>query len=454
MPSLLVGHHRPGFYLRVITEGVITAGDVIRKTADGPHRVSVAEIDALLYLPNRDVERMRVALDIPALSPGWQGSFRALLAAAGQTGASAGGPAIGTEPAWPGFQPLLVVEVTPESRTVTSIRLAHPTGAALPPVRAGQYVTMRIPTAGRPVVRSYSLSGSPRADTYRISVKREEGGLASGWLHEHVHAGDTLDVAAPRGEFILAPGDGPVLLVSAGIGATPVLGMLHELAAARRRRTVWWFHAARGPADHAFAAEAADLVARLPHARLHVRYSGGPAGGRPDQVGIPGGAVSFGHLDAEAFTLAGVPADADAYLCGPESFMRDMAAALVAVAVEAGRIHIELFGTRSPINPGIVDPRRVPPHPPAGAPGVGPTVTFARGGLSVPFDPRYGSLLALAEACDIPTRWSCRTGVCHTCSTPLLTGKVVYRPDPLEPATPGQALICCAAPVTDLVLDL
>ena len=293
---------------------------------------------------------------------------------------------MGAEPAWPGFRPLRIVDVTRRAATVTSIRLADPTGSGAATGPGRQYVTVRIPRGDRPVVRSYSLSGPPGADTYRISVKREQHGLASGWLHEHVQLGDTLDVAAPRGEFTLAPGDGPVVLVSAGVGATPVLAMLHELAADRAaaggvvvpRRT----RAGRSCLRRRGRRPGRPAARRAP-ARALQRSAGGP----PPTRSRRGGAVNFGHLDAEAFTLAGVPADADAYLCGPEAFMRDMTAALVAVGVHAGRIHIELFGARSPINPGIVDPRRVPPHPPAGAAGVGPTVTFARGGLSVPFDP-------------------------------------------------------------------
>jgi ferredoxin len=134
--------------------------------------------------------------------------------------------------------------------------------------------------------------------------------------------------------------------------------------------------------------------------------------------------------------------------------MRDMTAALVAAGVDPGHIRTELFGARSPVNPGVVDARTVPPHPPSGPPGAGPMVTFARSGLSVPSDPRLATLLDLAEACDVPTRWSCRTGVCHTCSTPLLAGEVSYRTVPLDPPAPGQALLCCAAARTDLVLDL
>lgn len=436
MPRLLVAHHRPGFYLRVITEGVVAAGDDIVKTALGAHRISVADVDALLYLPGPDLALMRTALDVAALSPGWQGSFRDLLAAAA-SGAPAAGGVVGTAPAWSGFRPLRIVDITTESPTVSSFRLADPSGTTLPSAPAGQYVTVRIPRADRPVVRSYSLSGPPGAGTYRISVKREPQGIGSAWLHERARIGDELEVAAPRGDFVLADGAGPVVLVSAGVGATPVLAMLYQLVATGSSRQIWWFHAARDPVEQAFGAEVAALIDRLSDAHLQVRYSG-----------------RAGRLDADAFRVAGVPADAAAYLCGPEAFMRDMTTALVVAGVDDGHIHTELFGSRSPINPGVVDARTVPPHPPSGDPGPGPIVTFARTGLTVPFDGRFDTLLDLAEACDVPTRWSCRTGVCQTCSTPLLTGEVRYRPEPLDPPTAGDVLLCCAQASTDVVLDL
>src|SRR3954447_3952803 len=181
MAQLLVGHHRPGFYLRVLTEGPVEAGDEIVRTAAGPHGITVAEADALLYLPRRAVDGMRQALDVPALSRGWQGSFRELVDAA-----DAPPPA----PAWPGFRPLRVVEVVPESSTVSSILLAAPDGAALPPARGGQYLSLRVPGAGDPApVRSYSLSSAPGADRYRLSIKQESHGLVSGYLHRALRPG-------------------------------------------------------------------------------------------------------------------------------------------------------------------------------------------------------------------------------------------------------------------------
>ncbi|MEV6283120.1 MOSC and FAD-binding oxidoreductase domain-containing protein [Kribbella sp. NPDC051770] len=411
LPSLLVSHRRPGFYLRVITEGMVEAGDEIVRTRVGPEQLSVADVDGLLYLPDRDEEKLRATLRVPALSPGWVGSFRELLEK----------PVEAPQVGWAGFKPLTVERVVRESPTVVSV---HLTGDKLPSYRAGQYLTVRVPG---PAVRSYSLSTAPGGTAYRISVKRD--GVASRYIHEQLKAGMTLDVAAPRGEFVLEDEDGPALLVSGGIGITPVLAMLHTLAASPHPRPVWWIHITRDPA---FGEEVDELLDALPEMHRFVYTHGRPT---PDEL-----------------RALGVPKDATAYICGPTAFMDDLRGLLT----EAGltRIHTELFGALPPINPGLVGQTVVPPHAPAGEPGTGPLVTFARSGLSVPWSDQHGSLLELAEACDVPARWSCRTGVCHTCVTDLVAGEVSYEPQPLEPARSGQVLPCCARPADDVVIDL
>ena len=448
LPALLVGHHRPGFYMRVITEGHLQAGDAILKTRTGPHALSVADTDALLYLPGRDQDKLRAAVQIPALSPGWRGSFRDLLAAAGGDGAvSTPLPVAG--PAWPAFRGLRVAKIVREDETVSSVYLAAVDGTALPAARAGQYLTLRIAGAGQPApVRSYSVSSAPGAGTYRISVKQEPHGIVSSYLNHRLEPGAVLDVAAPRGDFVLDDGTGPVLLISAGIGVTPVLSMLHQLAKSRSDRETWWLHGARGPLEHPFAAEAHGLLASLPHAREHVFYSRAtPAERRRAHA-------AAGRLTTEALAGLGVPAAAGAYICGPASFMTDMRDALTAIGVDPALIHTELFGALASINPGLTGRTKRPPHQPPGPPGTGSLVTFARSGLTVPFGNHGRSLLDLADACDVPTRWSCRTGVCHTCITPLLFGDITYSPDPLEPPADGQILICCAQPATGIVLDM
>ncbi len=396
------------------------------------------------------MEGLLRALRIPALSPGWQGSFRALLdegPGAGNAGLTVTSP----PPAWPGFRQLTVTAIARESDSVISVRLEDPRGAPLPAARPGQYVTLRarLDNKARPVLRNYSLSGPPAAGYYRVSVKYEPGGAVSGYLHTRLAVGDQLDIAAPRGTFILDGTQAPVLLISAGIGATPVLAMLHALAQERSDREIWWLHGARNGREHSFAAEARALLGSLPKARARVYYS------RPGPDDLEGRDFdSAGRLSASVIAELKPPPGAEAYICGPAAFMDEVSAGLAGLGFDGPRIHTEPFGPKQAETPGIVAAPGRAPHPPEGQPGNGPTIGFARSDLTVPWSSDYGTLLELAEACDVPVRWSCRTGVCQTCETTLITGNVGYSPGPVELPAEGSVFICCAQPRDDIVLDL
>ncbi|HEY6005674.1 MAG TPA: MOSC and FAD-binding oxidoreductase domain-containing protein [Anaeromyxobacter sp.] len=454
MPALLVSSGRPGFYMRVLQEGEVAAGDEIVQVAEGPERMTVARVSALLYLPGHvrgDLER---ALRIQALSPGWRGSFQAMLDhEEGVAGAAAGNPGLdppsGPPPAWQGFRTLRIARIARESSSVASFELEPADGAPLVAALAGQFVVLRLRLAAGapPVLRSYSLSGPPSLERYRVSVKREPRGVASAYLSDRARVGDLVEVSAPRGAFTLREGEGPVVLLSAGVGATPVLAMLHVLAAEASRRDVWWLFGARNRDEHPFREESRDLLRALPGGHSHVRYS------RPEDV--PGTDFDApGHLTVAALEEAGVPRDADFYLCGPPAFLRDLTVGLAGWGVSRARIHTEVFGPGESMTPGIAPAPARAPHPPPGAPGPGPLVSFARSGLAVPWNPSLGSLLELAEACDVPARWSCRTGVCHNCKSGLISGSVSYDPEPLDPPAAGSLLICCSRPAGDVVLDL
>jgi ferredoxin-NADP reductase/MOSC domain-containing protein YiiM/ferredoxin len=450
IPALLVSHHRPGFYFRVLEEGYVQAGDEIVKLASGPERMPVAEVDALLYLPGHTRQQLLRALRIPALSPGWQASFQALVDEGPGSG-NAGLAVTSPPPAWPGFRRLTVTAITPEAESVISIRLEDPEGVPLPAPRPGQYLTLRlrIDHEQSSVLRNYSLSGPPDAGYYRITVKREPDGAASGYLHTRLRLGDQLDIAAPRGTFILDRTHAPVLLISAGIGATPVLAMLQALAEEHSNREIWWLQGARSRRDQSFAAEAHSLLASLPNVHTHVCFS------RPGPDDSEGRDFdSVGRLTGSVLAELDPPRDAEAYLCGPTPFMDEVSAGLAALGIDASCIHTEPFGPAAGLTPGIAAPPARKPHPPAGQPGNGPTIEFARSNLAIPWSSDYASLLELAEACDVPVRWSCRTGVCHTCETTLIAGNVEYSPDPVEPPADGSALICCSQPRDHVALDL
>src|SRR5260370_1071971 len=342
MAAVLVAHHRPGFYFRVLQEGEVGAGDDIAKITGGPERISVAEVDALLYLPGQSSEQLQRALQIPALSKGWQSSFQAMLQQDLSSKTTVGNPGLADEeqaPAWPGFRQMQVARIHKESDSVTSFILSPIDGQPFPLCQAGQFVVLRllVDPGKPPVLRSYSLSDLPVADHFRISVKNDLNGIGSSFLCNRAREGDLLDVSAPRGSFTLRSSQNPVVLLSAGVCATPVMSMLHT----------------------------------------------------------------------------------------------------------------EVFGSLEAIAPGMAQVVHTP-HLPQGPPGSGPPVSFARSGIAAVWDPKFASLLELAEACDVPVRWSCRTGVCHTCMTGLIGGSIIYNPDPLERPAPGNVLDCVPKPTANV----
>ena len=454
MAALVVKHGRPGFYLRVLEEGEVEAGDAIVQVAPGPERMSVSEIDALLYKPGHPRDRLERALRIPVLSVGWRRSLEALLTQERKEGVTTGNagltPASGLPPAWRGFRPLRVSCKVRESGNVISLLLepadGQPVAAALP----GQFIVLRLGPASAPaLMRSYSLSGQPGAPSYRVSVKREAHGAAGAYIDDALRVGDIVDASAARGSFTLRPGDTPVVLLSAGIGVTPVLAMLHALAAEASTREIWWLYGTRNGREHPFAEETRGLLKALAHRHSYVCYSSPDPEDRPN--------VDFdapGRLNTGALQELNVPRDGDFYICGPSTFMSDLTAGLTGLGVAPDRIHTEMFGAGPSNTPGIAATSHRPPHVPAGPPGSGPTVSFARSGLNVRWGPSFHSLLELAEACDVPVRWACRTGVCHTCETGLVAGKIGYRPDPVDAPADGNLLICCSQPAGDIVIDL
>lgn len=458
MAALLVSHGRPGFYLRVIEEGDVEAGEEIIKVASGVEQMSVAETNALLYLPGHRREDLQRALRVPALSPGWKGSFQALLEQGLVVGTTSGNrglaPAdLSLSPlAWRGFRRVRVAAKVRESVDVISLVVEPADALPLAKPLPGQFIVMRLqPKHDKPpLIRSYSLSGAPSAAQYRLSIKCEIAGAASAYLDRQVNPGDMLEVSAPRGTFTLKSDERPLVLASAGIGITPVLAILHALAAELSTREIWWLYGARNGKHDPFAAESRALLRLLPRGRSRIWYSRPTA----DEDRLDKDFDAAGHMTVASFDALKVPHDADFYVCGPTEFMHALRTDLAALGVSSTRIHTETFGSGESRTPGIVNPHHRPVHAPVGPVGSGPLVSFARSNLSIHWHAKYQSLLELAEACDVPVRWSCRTGVCHTCESGFVAGAIDYQPDPIEWPADGNLLICCSRPRSDVVIDL
>ena len=250
-----------------------------------------------------------------------------------------------------------------------------------------------------------------------------------------------LELSGPSGKFVLDRSSRrPVVLLSAGVGATPVLAMLHALAAQRSQREVWWVHGARNGSEHPFREEVRELVGRLPNGRLHVRYS------RPEPRDAPGRDFhAEGRIDAAALRGLGVAGDAEHYLCGPAAFLDELTAGLRDAGVPDALVRSERFGPAAARASG-----RGRAAPSASAPSA---VAFSRSGVNATWDSSCPTLLDLAEANGVPAAAGCRIGSCHSCRTEVLDGSVRHDPEPLEPPPDGSALLCCALPEGDVVLD-
>ncbi len=236
---------------------------------------------------------------------------------------------------------LVVTAKVKETDEITSFHLAPADGRALEPFRTGQHlpVELDIPGQSAPVGRSYSLSGAPGQGTYRLSIKRETHGLASRHLHDNVEVGDLIRARRPSGDFVIPDDRSPLVLVSAGVGLTPMVSMLHAALSNETSRLVWYVHGARNGAHHALKSEVDALAAKHPGVRTQVHYT------RPrpnDQIG-----VDFqveGRVTAEQLVQLNAGADAQYMLCGPVPFLTDLKVGLEAAGVASERIHFETFG--------------------------------------------------------------------------------------------------------------
>lgn len=381
------------------------------------------------------------------------------------------------------FRRFRVARKQPESSVITSFYLQPEDGGPLWTARPGQYLTLRIPAGDAPVLRTYSLSCAVDSRSHhRISVKREAQGIGSGWLHDHVAEGDVIEIAAPRGGFVLEEdSDRPVLLLAGGVGLTPLLSMLHRLAVTGRR--AWFIHAVENGDVHALRDEVAELAAAS-DGRIAVRNvyrSPTPVdreSGRFDAEGVIDRALLQSLLPIDDYQV---------YLCGPTPFMVAMWRLLTGLGVAPDRIAYEFFGKggslarlaeekpaaapRAAHAPAhapkslanlefLTDPEaRAIPEPAhladAGTPAaMGAEVVFARSGVTAAWDSSSRTILELAEAAGLEPDFSCREGICNTCICDLREGELEYISDPLDPPPMGRALICCSRPVGRVVLDL
>jgi len=438
---------RLGFYFRVLEEGEIGAGDSIELVEHDEESVTIAEFIRVYLHDSHEPLGLKRVLASRDLGDAWKVYLKKMLKKAE--------PVTGPK-GWEGFRTLVVKRKVPESETITSYYLAPKDGEPLPGFLPGQFLTFRLQVSGhpRPVLRTYSLSDSPNhPDYYRVSIKRLAppddppelpAGLSSSYFHDHIGPGSELCAKSPRGKFHLDPADDtPVVLLSGGVGLTPMISMLNAIVESGSERTVWFVHGSRNSREHAMGEHVRRLAAEYDNVHVHTRYS------QPLPEDVNGRDYdSRGHVDM-ALLKSLPPAAYDFYLCGPTRFMKSLYNGLLGWGVPEGRIYYEFFGPGAALKEGAETAAR-----PAAA-GVGElTVRFAKSGISAAWDPSAESILAFAEAQGLRPAFSCRTGVCHTCLAKLVEGEVEYVTEPLDRPFPGCVLICCSVPRTNVVIEV
>lgn len=363
-----------------------------------------------------------------------------------------------TELTWSGKRKFRVVKKRLENRAgdICSFYLEPHDGGALPPFLPGQFLTfeLAVPNQTNPVVRCYSLSGSPlMRDRYRVSIKRvppppnaaagTPGGLSSNFFHGTIKESDIVDVMTPNGQFHLdMNSERPVVLIAGGVGLTPVLSMFKWLADSGSNREAWFFYAVRNSADIAMREEIQEIVNSNKRQFHSVIVYSAPTGEcvRGKDFDVPG------FLTVDVMKRYLKSSNYEFYICGPPPMMESMVKQLSEWGVPESDIHFEAFGPASVQKVAKDDVADA-------APGTGVTVEFARSGKSLTWMKSAGTLLELADANGIRINSGCRAGNCGTCVTAVKRGKVTYLTKPASAPAQGSALICVAHPDGDIALD-
>lgn len=456
-PKRFLLSRRLGFYFRIFEEGDLGAGDAIVLEDRDEKSATIAEFIRISQFESHDAEGLEGLLAARGLSEDWRSHLEHMLEKARLVPEPEG---------WQGYRSLVVASKVAESETITSFYLEPEDGRRLPPYKPGQFLTYRfdIPGHDTPVTRTYTLSDCPRPDRYRLTVKREPAprdrpdlpaGLVSNHLHDAIEVGSTLYAREPRGDFWLDPKDDrPVVLLSGGVGLTPMISMLNAIVEAGATRPAWFIHATRNGREHALGEHVRKLAAEHENVHVHVCYD------EPDPEDEQGRDYDTpGRVTLELLQELLPDNDFDFYICGPTPFMRIHFNGLLDWGVPEGRIHYEFFGPETALRAPEAEPppaeAEVAPAPPeAGVDEARFQVTFSRAGMTVAWDDGTDSLLDLAEAHGLRPDFACRAGICHTCMVDLVEGEVEYTEEILDDPDPGTVLICCCKPKSDVVLDV
>lgn len=344
-----------------------------------------------------------------------------------------------------GYRHFRIASKIKESDNITSFCLTPADGSPVDTHRAGQFLPIRLRKNGEIFQRSYTISQGPNGKNYRLTVKREDHGVVSRLLHDHYETGDIIEVGSPAGDFVLDDGIQPIVMLSGGVGITPMMAMLDGQIAALKKgapqRLVYFVHAAHNSASQAFHRELRAMAHKYDWLRLFTVYS---APGPEDNLGDTNS--TEGRLSVDALARLLPFGGYQFYLCGPESFMRSLYAGLREIGVDRSHIHYEFFGAGElgePNEPAKLSPAAVLPE--------SALIAFTSSGIEAEWTNQSGTLLEAAEAAGLKPSYNCRSGKCGSCTTRLISGSVHYPRQPAITPADGEVLICCAVPATEHV---
>lgn len=438
---------RLGFYFRVLEEGELFSGANITRTKIHPEKMTVQLMNSLMYFDKNNHDLIRQALEIPALSPGWRSTFEDRLA-----------KQIDNNQERAVYQSFIVSKKVQETDNVTSFYLKPESNSSIEGYLPGQFLPLKLDIPGQyqTIYRTYTLSDSPSHKYYRLTIKREKApsgvpnaypGVSSNYFHDHVEVGTKLFAASPRGTFFLnKEKQSSVIMISAGVGVTPMISMLNTLIEDYSEREIVFVHSTRNGNEHIMKAYIESLAAKYNNLRTFITYSQP----NPDDVlgkdynasGRISGRILMSYLNDK---------EGDFYLCGPQEFMKSLIYALLEWGVTDSNIYYENFGPASQLIPNKSSRMRQ-----------GETkdnnnvnkVRFQSSKLEVPWNPSFDNLLDFAEAQGLNPDFSCRSGICQTCECKISEGEIEYIQEPLVHPAEGSVLLCCSIPKTSIVLDI
>lgn len=368
--------------------------------------------------------------------------------------------------AWKGLRTFRVERKVLEdvAEQVCSFYLSPKDGQLLPSFLPGQFLTFQLAIEGysyadKPLTRCYSLSDSPNAEYFRISVKRiaspqptsVAAGISSNYLHDHVKVGSELQVFAPAGQFVIKTDNSPVVLVGGGIGITPMISMLNWVFEHQPQRETWLFYGVRNATELVFQKLLIELAMQHPSFHLHLCMSD-PHAIEPEAIKHTNVHLHHVRVDIQLMRRVLPLKPFSFYICGPSAMLQSLVPALEDWGVPSERIHFEAFGPASVTRSKKITSAAIASE--LGNPTETHDVKFSQSNQLAKWTPTKGSLLDFAEEQGIAVNSSCRSGVCGTCQTKLSKGKVNYTTEPVFEIEAGSCLLCISTPATDISLEI